>query len=326
MPLRLTITSYHKLTPGQRAEFELDRGELKIGRNPENDWILPDPERLVSGQHCVIQLRDGTYYLTDTSTNGVHLVNAGVRMHRGNSEPLQDGELLRVGEYDILVQINGAPQIINGAPGMNDPFTGFDALMQRQAPGEIPGTATAPPAGYRSRRAVRPWTPSPTCSIFSRPRRCPHRPWPTTCRPSAMIFARQNHNAPAPPGQRNRRGSSDSGGLGPLRRTGCGPGVRGAGHCANHRAGPAATIASGTGEHGRQRTRAGRAAGCGCGSSTCHRERRRGAGSLSQGRGARAIAYRQRRNPRPNGGHRPQLPAYGRGVDRGAACPCQPQG
>lgn len=138
MPLRLTITSYHKLTPGQRAEFELDRGELKIGRNPENDWVLPDPERLVSGQHCVIQLRDGTYYLTDTSTNGVQLMNAGVRMHRGNSEPLRDGELLRVGEYDILVQINGAPQIVSGAPGTSDPFTGFDALIKRQAPGEIP--------------------------------------------------------------------------------------------------------------------------------------------------------------------------------------------
>lgn len=322
MPLRLTITSYHKLTPGQRAEFELDRGELKIGRNPENDWILPDPERLVSGQHCVIQLRDGTYYLTDTSTNGVHLVNAGVRMHRGNSEPLRDGELLRVGEYDILVQINGAPQIINGTPGMNDPFTGFDALMQRQAPGEIPGAATAPPAGYRSRRAVRPWTPSPTCSIFSRPRRCPHRPWPTTCRPNAMTFARLSRSGPAPPGQRNRYGSSDSGGLGPLRRTGRGPGAGGAAHCAS----PSATIASGTGEHGRQRTRPGRATGRGCGSSTCHREQRRGAGSLSQGRGARAIAHRQGRNPRSNGGRWPQLPAYGRGVDRGAARPGQPQG
>lgn len=144
MPLRLTITSYHKLTPGQRAEFELDRGELKIGRNPENDWVLPDPERLVSGQHCVIQLRDGTYYLTDTSTNGVQLMNAGVRMHRGNSEPLRDGELLRVGEYDILVQINGAPQIVSGAPGMSDPFAGFDALIKRQAPGEIPAAAAPP--------------------------------------------------------------------------------------------------------------------------------------------------------------------------------------
>ncbi|HSX91112.1 MAG TPA: type VI secretion system-associated FHA domain protein TagH [Pseudomonas sp.] len=144
MPLRLTITSYHKLTPGQRAEFELDRGELKIGRNPENDWILPDPERLVSGQHCIIQLRDGTYYLTDTSTNGVQLVHAGVRMHRGNSEPLRDGELLRVGEYDILVQISGAPQVIDTAPVTSDPFTDFDALMKRQAPGEMPGPAPAP--------------------------------------------------------------------------------------------------------------------------------------------------------------------------------------
>lgn len=143
MPLRLTITSYHKLTPGQRADFELDQGELRIGRSPENDWVLPDPERLVSGQHCVVQLRDGTYYLTDTSTNGVQLVNSGVRMRRGNSEPLRDGELLRLGEYDILVQIGGAPDIATGGPASGDPFTGFDALMQRQPVGAP--TATAPP-------------------------------------------------------------------------------------------------------------------------------------------------------------------------------------
>ena len=143
MPLRLTITNYHELTRGQPAEFELDCGELKIGRSPKNDWILPDPKRLVSGQHCVIELRDGTYYLTDTSTNGVQLVNAGVHTHRGNIEPLRDGELLRVGEYDILVQINAAPQIINAAPGMSDPFAGFDAPMERQAPDEIPDAAPA---------------------------------------------------------------------------------------------------------------------------------------------------------------------------------------
>ncbi|NQD93586.1 type VI secretion system-associated FHA domain protein TagH [Pseudomonas sp. CrR25] len=146
MPLRLTITSYHKLTPGQRAEFELDHGELKIGRSPENDWVLPDPERLVSGQHCVIQLRDGTYYLTDTSTNGVQLVNSGVRMHRGNSEPLHDGELVRLGEYDILVQVSGAPGIAMPEPTASDPFTGFDALMNRQAPNPIPSATPAIPS------------------------------------------------------------------------------------------------------------------------------------------------------------------------------------
>ncbi|EJS3852531.1 FHA domain-containing protein, partial [Pseudomonas aeruginosa] len=77
MPLRLTITSYHKLTPGQCSEKVLDQGQLTIGRGPDNDWVLPDPERLVSSRHCTILNRDGVYYLTDTSTNGVLLVNAG---------------------------------------------------------------------------------------------------------------------------------------------------------------------------------------------------------------------------------------------------------
>ncbi|MDT4824262.1 type VI secretion system FHA domain protein [compost metagenome] len=138
MPLRLTITSYHKLTPGQCAEMTLDQGELRIGRGTENDWVLPDPERLVSSRHCTIQFRDGTYYLTDTSTNGVLLVNSGLRMHRGNSEPLQDREVLRLGEYEILVQLEAV------APGgaTADPFTSFDALMSRQA--GTPDIAPAP--------------------------------------------------------------------------------------------------------------------------------------------------------------------------------------
>ena len=58
MPLRLTITSYHKLTPGQCSEKVLDQGQLTIGRGPDNDWVLPDPERLVSSRHCTILNRD----------------------------------------------------------------------------------------------------------------------------------------------------------------------------------------------------------------------------------------------------------------------------
>jgi type VI secretion system protein len=69
----------------------MNQGSMTIGRSSDNDWVLPDPERLVSSQHCVIQYKDGRYYLTDNSTNGVELVNAGIRMRRGNSELLQNG-------------------------------------------------------------------------------------------------------------------------------------------------------------------------------------------------------------------------------------------
>lgn len=150
MPLRLFITTYHKLTPGQRAEVELDRGELKIGRSAGNDWVLPDPERLVSSQHCVIQYRDGTYYITDTSTNGVILQNAGTRLRRGSSEPLQDGEVLKIGEYEIRVQISGisvAPTAPPASGMADDPFNSFEALLSRSAqPLEMPPVNPAPTA------------------------------------------------------------------------------------------------------------------------------------------------------------------------------------
>ncbi len=43
MPLCLTITSYHKITPGQCSEKSMDQGVMAIGRNSDNDWVLPDP-------------------------------------------------------------------------------------------------------------------------------------------------------------------------------------------------------------------------------------------------------------------------------------------
>ncbi|MGV8480889.1 FHA domain-containing protein, partial [Pseudomonas aeruginosa] len=111
----------------------------------------PDPERLVSSRHCTILNRDGVYYLTDTSTNGVLLVNAGHRLRRGNSEPLQDGETVRLGEYDILVQLGHDIALPGSGNPQTDPFTSFDALMSRQAAGSAP--AFAEPAPCRLIRA-----------------------------------------------------------------------------------------------------------------------------------------------------------------------------
>lgn len=129
MSLCLTITSYHKITPGQCAEKSMDQGAMAIGRSLHNDWVLPDPERLVSSQHCVIQYKDGRYYLTDNSTNGVELVNAGIRLRRGNSEPLQHGELIRIGDYEIQARIDFNVQASDSQPFAADAANSFEALM-----------------------------------------------------------------------------------------------------------------------------------------------------------------------------------------------------
>ncbi|NWA82978.1 type VI secretion system-associated FHA domain protein TagH [Pseudomonas sp. D2002] len=142
MSLCLTITSYHKITPGQCPEKSMNQGSMAIGRSSDNDWVLPDPERLVSSQHCVIQYKDGRYYLTDNSTNGVELVNAGIRMRRGNSELLQDGELIRIGDYEIQARIDFNVQAVDSQPFTGDSPNSFEALMgavaNTPAPAPVP--------------------------------------------------------------------------------------------------------------------------------------------------------------------------------------------
>jgi len=144
MALRLTITSYHKITPGQCPEKTLEYGSMAIGRGPENDWVLPDPARLVSTKHCLVQNRDGRYYITDSSTNGVELVKAGVRMQRGNSELLNHGEVIRIGEYEIQVALESS--IAEGSAPFSSAPSGnsFEALMASHQ--DAPAVPFSPPA------------------------------------------------------------------------------------------------------------------------------------------------------------------------------------
>lgn len=149
MALCLTITSYHKITPGQCPEKSMDNGVMAIGRSQENDWVLPDPERLVSAKHCVIQYKDGRYYLTDTSTNGVELLHAGIRLRRGNSEPLQDGEVIRIGEYEIQARIDFNLQVTESAVAGADNANSFEALMGRASMPAVAAPVIPPTAHFQ---------------------------------------------------------------------------------------------------------------------------------------------------------------------------------
>ncbi|NBF00951.1 type VI secretion system-associated FHA domain protein TagH [Pseudomonas sp. Fl5BN2] len=155
MSLCLTITSYHKITPGQCPEKLMDQGMMAIGRSSDNDWVLPDPERLVSAKHCVIQYKDGRYYLTDNSTNGVELVRAGIRMRRGNSELLEDGEVIRIGDYEISARIDFNLSRAQAEAFSGDRSNSFEALMGRQpAPATpIESIAMAPVAHFQGASA-----------------------------------------------------------------------------------------------------------------------------------------------------------------------------
>ena len=52
-------------------------GEFSVGRGPGVDWVLPDPERLLSKRHFAVAFRGGIWQLADTSTNGTFLNREG---------------------------------------------------------------------------------------------------------------------------------------------------------------------------------------------------------------------------------------------------------
>jgi type VI secretion system FHA domain protein len=76
-----------------------------IGRSLESDWVLPDGQRYLSSRHASIDFRSGSYYVVDTSTNGVYVNDAEQPVGRGNPQRLFTGDRLRIGEYEMSVEI-----------------------------------------------------------------------------------------------------------------------------------------------------------------------------------------------------------------------------
>ena len=73
MPLELKIVTEHADLVGDDSVREFHENGGTIGRSLHNDWILPDPDRFISGRHATIDFKGGIYYLADTSSNGVYV-------------------------------------------------------------------------------------------------------------------------------------------------------------------------------------------------------------------------------------------------------------
>jgi type VI secretion system FHA domain protein len=77
---------------------------LTIGRGEENDLSLPDPDRLLSKRHCVLEERNGDYFIIDTSTNGTFL-NYGAERLGAIPTPLNHGDVILLGPFELAVDI-----------------------------------------------------------------------------------------------------------------------------------------------------------------------------------------------------------------------------
>jgi predicted component of type VI protein secretion system len=106
MPLQLELVSPNREILGDDdvRVFREDGGT--IGRSLENDWILPDPNRYISGRHATIDYQSGSYYIADVSSNGVYINGASEPLGKGNPRRLFDGDRIRMGDFEFVVSLD----------------------------------------------------------------------------------------------------------------------------------------------------------------------------------------------------------------------------
>lgn len=97
----------------------IDADAVALGRGTENDWVLPDPERLLSKRHCALGRRGDGWQVVDSSSNGTFL--NGRCLDPGVARPLRDGDRLAFGAYELEIRIAA----VAAAPAADDAMSLF---------------------------------------------------------------------------------------------------------------------------------------------------------------------------------------------------------
>ncbi len=92
--------------PGDSRPVQMHGGSLTIGRGPDNDVVLPDPDRMLSKNHCVIEDHNGNVLVVDLSTNGTFLNYSKIPLGKIPT-PLNNGDVLSVGTYEMVIELGG---------------------------------------------------------------------------------------------------------------------------------------------------------------------------------------------------------------------------
>jgi predicted component of type VI protein secretion system len=160
MLLALSIVSEQGVELGSAAYKVFDERGGSIGRVAGNDWVLPDAQNFVSSRHARVSAANGMFYLEDMSSNGTFINAPDQATSRERPQPLNDGDRLYIGDYEIVVQVIGdepvvvpqaayvpvpapgsAPTLVLGAAPASSSAAGF-------ASGAAPASSSA--AGFAS--------------------------------------------------------------------------------------------------------------------------------------------------------------------------------
>ncbi|RQO47685.1 type VI secretion system-associated FHA domain protein [Pseudomonas sp. KBW05] len=108
MQLVLEVCSGGQAAPSAHKVFAGDGGV--IGRGSDCDWVLPDASRVLSSHHGLVSYRDGRYFLTDISSNGIGVAGSAERLRRGQPWPIHDGNVFELGPLALRARLTAPLQ------------------------------------------------------------------------------------------------------------------------------------------------------------------------------------------------------------------------
>ncbi|MBC7938941.1 MAG: type VI secretion system-associated FHA domain protein TagH [Chitinophagaceae bacterium] len=150
----LTLTVLWHPEDGSEQKRHVQGTTLSIGRGAECDWALPDPLKSLSRLHCQLECIGGIWRVRDLSVNGTFINSAVAAIGRDAVQPLVDGDLLRLGDYEIEVRISNDEPLPSVRPDTRDrqplPFgdvspRGFGAVRLPGLDDPLPGVMARGP-------------------------------------------------------------------------------------------------------------------------------------------------------------------------------------
>ena len=137
MHLVLDVTSFQKALMGTGSRHVFDETGGLIGRGRRSDWVLPDPDRFVSGTHAEISFDGDRFYITDVSTNGIFLNDSSVPLGRGARWPISSGDRMALGDFEIVARIDDESDVSQLAARSS---RAFDLPTTTRTPPVVPTT------------------------------------------------------------------------------------------------------------------------------------------------------------------------------------------
>jgi type VI secretion system protein ImpI len=87
-----------------QQSMSFDERGGKIGRSKTAKWTLNDPTKHISNFHAEISFKDGQYFITDISSNGMSLKTPPKKFVKGIPVPLDQKSAVMIGDYVIAVK------------------------------------------------------------------------------------------------------------------------------------------------------------------------------------------------------------------------------